>query len=366
MGNEIAKKYAMQEEVFATGGHACLWRIYSATNKETGEQVSVFVFRKEEQMRDLEKALREQVLQILRREIQTLKLFKHPGVLRLVEIFEETKTMLSFVTERVTGSLASITGDAPPPQRQTAARSRPPGGGAGGGLAATGASADFGTALGPGTELEPFEVARGIYGLAEAVQYVHTIGRRLHLNLAPESIFLAPSGQWKLGGFGFSLALPADGGASTPCPYFQGGARGGFEPPWRLHPSLPFASPEATAPPGSSVLTVKSDLFSLGALMHQLFRRPPTQRLVQLRGGVDSTPLAHQSFCGSLHLHLDLGPLPPEAQQLCASLLAATPGQRPDASTIAANPLFHRTETAALRTFDSLSDRNTAEAATFL
>lgn len=39
MGNELAKKYDMPKTHSASGGHECLWKIYQATAKATGEQV---------------------------------------------------------------------------------------------------------------------------------------------------------------------------------------------------------------------------------------------------------------------------------------------------------------------------------------
>jgi hypothetical protein len=55
-------------------GHACLWRIFSAINKVTGEPVSVWVFNKSEDLKDVpDKAHRERIMDILRREIKALQ-----------------------------------------------------------------------------------------------------------------------------------------------------------------------------------------------------------------------------------------------------------------------------------------------------
>ncbi len=88
-------------------------------------------------------------------------------------------------------------------------------------------------------------MARGLCHLAEALQYVHYVKRRLHLGLSPDAVFISQEGVWKLGGFGFSLSLaPHESGpnASTVCPYYvgpiarkvrnqekKGGAREGIE-----------------------------------------------------------------------------------------------------------------------------------------
>lgn len=336
----------MDEEPTASGGLSCLWKIYSATEKVTSLPVSVHVFKKEE-LKDLDKAIREQVLDILRRELKTLTLVNtagrpHPGVLRHVETFEESRTALAFVTERVACSLANAIGDGPS-----------------GGLPVRAASKLRRT-------FERYETARGFHGLVEGLQFVHTIKRRLHLNIAPESIFLAPNGQWKLGGFGFSVDLPSSGAGTTPCPYFQTGAKGGLvEGAWRLHPVMAFSSPEATASPGSSDVSCASDLFSLGCLMYQLCRDDPRgARLVQ----TEPSPQAHQTFCSTLNYPgaVNVTPLFSEVQPLVSSLLQTNPSARPNLGNVTINPVFHGTKVTVLKNIDSIPGRNPAEAATFL
>lgn len=334
----------MAEQPSASGGLSCLWKIYSATDKASGLPVSVHVFKKED-LKELDKALREQVLDILRRDLKTLTLVNtvgrpHPSVIRHIETFEETRAALAFVTERVACSLANAIGDGLsglPPQTASAVR----------------------------RTFERYEIARGFFGLVEGLQFVHTIKRRLHLNLAPESIFLAPNGQWKLGGFGFSVDLPSTGASTTPCPYFQTGAKTGFEGTWRLHPVMAFSSPEATAPAGSSDVSCASDLFSLGCLMYQLCRDDPRGgRLVQ----TGPSPMAHQTFCSTLNYPgaVNVNPLFSEVQSLVASLLQTNPAARPNLGNVTINPVFHGTEVTVLKTIDGIPGRNPAEAATFL
>lgn len=340
--SQIAKKYEMDEEPSASGGLACLWKIFRATEKATGKPVSVFVFTKED-LKEVDKALREQVLVILRREVKVLEGMasrKHPSVVRHIESFEESKKLLAFVTERVSCSLADAIGEG--------SRTLAP-------AAASAARRGF----------ERYELARGFFGLCEGLQFVHTIRRRLHLNLAPESIFLARSGQFKIGGFGFSVDLPPTGAGTTPCPYFQTGARSGFEGAWRLHPEMAFSSPEATAPAGSSDVSCASDLFSLGCLMNQLCRDDP--RVGRLYTA-DATPQAHQTFCATLDYpgRVNVSALFPEAQNLVGSLIQRSPPARPLLGNVTINPMFHSKDVTVLKTIDGIPGRNPAEAATFL
>lgn len=334
----------MAEEPCASGGLSCLWKIYSAKDKISGDLVSVHVFKKDD-LKELDKALREQILELLRKEIKVFTLVStagrpHPGVVRHIEAFEENRSILAFVTERLSCSLADATGEGSsslPPQASSAAR----------------------------RTFERYETARGFFGLVEGLQFVHTIKRRLHLNLAPESVFISPSGQWKLGGFAFSVDLPSSGATTTPCPFFQMGARTGFEGTWRLHPVMAFSSPEATAPAGNNDVSCASDLFSLGCLMYELCRDDPRGgRLVK----ADTTPQAHQSFCATLNYPgaVNTNPLFGEVQSLVASLLQTNPSARPVLGNVTINPLFHGTEVTVLKTINGIPGRNPAEAATFL
>eukprot|EP01034_Spumella_vulgaris_P032232 gene32232-39800_t len=38
------------------------------------------------------------------------------------------------------------------------------------------------------------EISKGLLNLAEALQYVHTVQRKLHLNLTPESVVISSTG----------------------------------------------------------------------------------------------------------------------------------------------------------------------------
>ncbi|CAM9902148.1 unnamed protein product, partial [Hapterophycus canaliculatus] len=169
----------------------------------------------------------------------------------------------------------------------------------------------------------------------------------------------------KIGGFGFSVDLPSTGEGSTPCPYFQTGARSGFEGTWRLHPSMAFSSPEATAPAGSSDVSCASDMFALGCLMYQLCRDDP--RVGRLYAA-DATPQAHQTFCATLDYpgRVNVSALFPEVQTLVGSLIQRTPTARPLLGNVTINPMFHSKDVTVLKTIDGIPGRNPAEAATFL
>ena len=45
--------------------------------------------------------------------------------------------------------------------------------------------------------------------LCEGLIFLHDTAKMVHLDLAPENIWITPDGSWKLAGFGFSLSTDA-------------------------------------------------------------------------------------------------------------------------------------------------------------
>ncbi|EWM23795.1 protein kinase [Nannochloropsis gaditana] len=106
MGNELTKKYDKEKIHTASGGHECLWKIYRATVKSTGEPASVFVLDLDD-LKSLPKNEREQLLDIFRKDIRALRELNHPYILKIYDVLEENKKCLAFVAERVSFSLAN-------------------------------------------------------------------------------------------------------------------------------------------------------------------------------------------------------------------------------------------------------------------
>jgi hypothetical protein len=78
MGNAIAKKFDVPKEHTATAGHSQYWKIWPATVKESGEEVSIWTFdktdltkRKSNPISD--KAVLEQVFQLMRKDLTVIK-----------------------------------------------------------------------------------------------------------------------------------------------------------------------------------------------------------------------------------------------------------------------------------------------------
>ncbi len=208
---------------------------------------------------------------------------------------------------------------------------------------------------------EDYEIARGLCGIAEALQYVHTICKKVHHSLSPESVVLTELGAWKLAGFGFSTEI------GLPCPYFRlQGVNSGVGKlcgPWRTQPPLAYSSPEATS---SGDISPHSDLFSFGVFMHQ-FLAPsgpncPDADLLKLRDDNHHTVQAHQIACSNAQGLV----LRSSAQALIQCLVSVDPNARTPFVQLTAHSLFHTPHVMALQTIDSLGYRSPQEAASAL
>jgi SCY1-like protein 2 len=169
---------------------------------------------------------------------------------------EDSKHGIAFTTERVVCSLADIMSNF----------EHVPGGAA--------EHANFFEAGGAMSELE---ISRGLLHIALGVQYLHTVQRKLHLNITPENIVITATGQWKLCGFGFALAFIQGDQQRLASPYFLQACPGStIALVSRLEPDLRYAAPEVTDgglnPPGVRYLTPVADVFSMGLTFYEIFR----------------------------------------------------------------------------------------------
>ncbi len=209
---------------------------------------------------------------------------------------------------------------------------------------------------------EDYEIARGLCGVAEALQYVHTICRKVHLSLSPESVVLTELGVWKLAGFGFSTEI------GLPCPYFRvQGVNSGVGKlcgPWRTQPPLEYSSPEATS---SGDISPLSDLFSFGLFMHRFLapggpNSPDADLLKLRRDEYHHMVEAHQIACSNAQCVV----LRSSVQALIQCLVSVDPNARTHFVQLIAHPLFHSLYVMALRTIDTLGYRSAHEAASAL
>ena len=377
MGSELSKRYDVDKDATGSGGHGYQWKSYQATRKKDGLEVSVFVFEKaalEKQLRN-QKSLFEKVVMTARRDVATLanlagierrQLEKvraaaagptslrdamasaalgvgtavatasrkaPPGCLQLIETLESRQAIV-FVGERVACSLGNalhktwpgVASDKVPSHWRDGA---------------------FTTA----------EVARGAASLADALQALKGAGglvQRAHLGVSPESIWLTKTGDWRLGGFGLALSIPA-GQYGVASPYFANeGAIGGE---LTGEPKLEYTSPELTKT-GDRVAAPACDVFSLGCVLWEVFTGSKALQ------GCDNL-YGHRSACSRLQ-QLDPSQLPSLIRDAVSRSLAVHPQSRLDAAALRGCPLFHAPAVAALKELDTLPSRDPSLAAAFL
>lgn len=217
----------------------------------------------------IDKAVVEQIYQIMKKDMSFLREIAASSggtsnIVHFAQVVEETPMAIIFATERILCSLAdlhsSFEGIAPSPKLDEIKRDH---------FSNSGSSSSA-----PSLGLSDIEISRGILNISEGLQYLHTVQRKLHLNLTPESIVLTPSGQWKLCGLGFSLGFQQGERQQLPSPYFLQNLPNSHM--IRLEPDLRYSGPELTVggfnPPGIRYLTPSADVFSLGLIAYEAYR----------------------------------------------------------------------------------------------
>ncbi|KAH9091922.1 hypothetical protein Ae201684P_011463 [Aphanomyces euteiches] len=337
LGEEYEKGYEMPRDSTASGGHELMWKIYPAISRKTGAEVSVFIFDK----KDLDKVQnKERVLDVLRQDMKTLRVLRHPQILKIEEVFEETRKTLSFVTERVTCSLAN-------------------------------ACKNF-TNIGNVTPevleigLSEFEVACGLMHVGEALSFLHREGRRVHLNLNPASVFITPKGEWKLGGFGFCRVV--EPGQTSRSEYYAGGAAEPLKKGMTLlnyEPQLEYCAPELVTEPRT--FNSSADMFSLGLLVLELFSPPKADGSHEpALGFLEGKVMTHGYKTQSLHPMTFNSLVPVTLHNTIRSLLSLTPSGRPEARAFLSSPFFDSGLVKTLRTLQTLVEQDPASQAKFL
>lgn len=213
------------------------WSIYPAKHKTTGRVVSVFIFNKtrfESQTYNLcsaspnsknSRVIVSECYDLIRSGVNQLSKFRHPQVLQIYEVLEETKTKFLFVSEPISDTLTTL---------------------------------DLST-------LDELSNQSGLLQIAKCLQFLHENGNSIHLNLQPSSICVNLDGDWKLSGLNFLQNLleisPSD--------------RSSFS--IMTQSIVPFANVNLnyTAPElvidNPAKLDFANDIWSLGCLVYYLF-----------------------------------------------------------------------------------------------
>ncbi|KAL4074349.1 armadillo-type protein [Scleroderma yunnanense] len=194
------------------------WNLYDATKRDDGSPVSVFEY-------DLIHPLNKTTAPLARNALRKLRTIRHPDVLKFMDVVESDSTIF-VMTEQVK-------------PLQTALQAMPV----------------------RGRQEKEEWLLWGLHRVSVALSFINDSASSTHGNIRPNSIFITPSGEWKLGGFEV-LSNPKDDLAVL---YTMGGL---------LPDAMTCASPEVKKN-GWSVLKDgpihAADSYSLGILLHTVF-----------------------------------------------------------------------------------------------
>ncbi|KAG8744486.1 hypothetical protein FRC10_010051 [Ceratobasidium sp. 414] len=160
----IALPFSLGERVNSYG--ESIWTLYDATKKDDSSPVSVFAFEASDpQRRDL--------LPLAKNALRKLRTTRHPDVLRFIDVVE-TETSIHIVTERVQPLWAAL-------ERWSGK---------------------------PAKSREEWLIW-GLHRISTALAFINDACQSSHGMIRVESIFISPSGEWRLGGLDL-MSNPTD------------------------------------------------------------------------------------------------------------------------------------------------------------
>lgn len=219
MGNPLLKNYNIDKAPFTQGGFRDLWDIYHGSRKDRQQEVCIFIHEKKN-LDKYTKEEKEEILNILKKEASALAKFRHPLVLGLVDPLLEDKSTLIFVTESFNQTLSKFA-EAP--------------------------------------DTSKLEIKLLILELCNVISFMHNDAKVILTAITPENLFITATGKLKLSGLAFSVSDPS--GSMT---------RLKLENTFpNANPNFKFLAPEIIY---ENQICYKSDIFSLGLLIHYLFK----------------------------------------------------------------------------------------------
>ncbi|KAJ6602181.1 armadillo-type protein [Mycena sp. CBHHK59/15] len=199
-----------------------VWTLYDATKRDDGSPVSVFEY---------DCNARRGMMPIAKNALKKLRTTRHPDVLKFMDVVE-TETTIHIVTERVRPLQTAL--------QSWASR---------------------------GTQEREDWLMWGLHRVSVALAFLNDSCASTHGNIRVNSIFISPSGEWKLGGFEL-LSNPKEESAVL---YTLGG---------QLPDASSWASPEIKKGGWSALKEhdpSAADAYALGLLLHSVFN--PTHPL---------------------------------------------------------------------------------------
>ncbi|OCF45272.1 SCY1 protein kinase [Kwoniella heveanensis CBS 569] len=327
-----------------------LWKVLGASHKTTGKEVSVWVFEK--RVLDGIKAGvsyggvpgREWVVEQLKKEASSLSRLRHPDILHMVEPLEESRSELTFITERVTSSLSTLLSSASGSLATPRSGGRPPAG-----------------ERSREVDLDEVEIQKGTLQLARGLGFLHGQAKMVHLNLGPEAVLINSKGDWKLSGLALTTPLTQPDGTATKYVYPEVDQRLPPQVQWKLD----YLAPEYAL---DSTLTASSDLYSLGCLLYAVHMggKPPFVNrgsMQSLRDNAEGSLARREWMSGSRWERCSS-----ELKDLLPRLLTRHPANRISLASLPSHPFFSSLAISTLNFLDptTFASKPREEKATFL
>lgn len=218
-----------------------LWAVYPAKHRQSGKAASVFIFDKskfESQVQRLcslspntknPRLIISECYELIKNEVSKLTKLKHPQVLTVLEVLEETKLKFIFATEAVIANLVTL---------------------------------DL-------NKEDELSIQKGLLEVSKGLQFLHNFCSTIHLNLQPSSVFVTTQGDWKLAGFRFLQNLSELSVLERENFYIMNNSS--IVPFANLN--LNFTAPELIIDTTNQRLDTANDMWSLGLLIYYVYNK---------------------------------------------------------------------------------------------
>ncbi|KAF5213139.1 hypothetical protein E0198_000654 [Clavispora lusitaniae] len=244
---------AMFKSVFKTGirstynvsenasFHTESWAVYPAKHRSTGKAASVFIFDKTKFETSVQRMCSQspnttnprliisECYELIKKEVSKLTKLKHPQILTVLEVLEETRSKFIFATEAVVANLVTL---------------------------------DL-------NKEDELSIQKGLLEVSKGLQFLHNFCSTIHLNLQPSSVFVTSSGDWKLAGFKFLQNLNELSVSERENFYIMNNSS--IVPFANLN--LNFTAPELIMDSSNLRLDTANDLWSLGLFIYYVYNK---------------------------------------------------------------------------------------------
>jgi SCY1-like protein 2 len=403
MGNQLSSEYELGDQV-ASGGPNYLWQVYEARNRKSGAAVSLFVASyahvKERVHSD---SAAKRVWAQLQHEFTLLTRCKHPSLLAVSGVTRELGSgsgrMLIAETQPLRASLGNFLGlglhefkhtpeavraaqdkqlqqaESNENRREQAQWKESSTHGGGGDTEAVRRSK---MREGASTLERTVEVKLGVLSVARALAFLHHKAHVVHLNVAPESVYVTRDGTWVLAGLNYATfaeyhqqqqsndgsALSSSSASSSSSSsssesaalfHKQEFASSAGSP--QLQPPLDYAAPEYVL---QRRYSHAADLFSLGVLLYRLHVGAPG--LYCCRNNV----LTYKATTADLHASLCVDALREDLREAVRGLVRVEVGARLTVRAFLRSPYFGDVNFRTLQYAAAMLDKPDADKAAFL